>query len=212
MRVALVGGTGKQGRGLALRWARAGHEVRVGSRDGERGRAAAAEFGAGVAGGDNAWAVSEADVVVVCVPYAAHRATMQWLAGVLGDRVAIDVTVPLAPPKLSRVTLPEGQAAALEAQAILGADAKLVAALHHVSSVHLADVDHAIDCDVLVCSDHAGARDAAIALVEDLGVRALDAGALRNAIALESLTPVLIHMNKRYKSSGTGIRVTGLPR
>jgi hypothetical protein len=212
MRVALVGGTGKQGRGLALRWARAGHEVRVGSRDGERGRAAAAEFGAGVAGGDNAWAVSEADVVVVCVPYAAHRATMQWLAGVLGDRVAIDVTVPLAPPKVSRVTLPEGQAAALEAQAILGADAKLVAALHHVSSVHLADVDHAIDCDVLVCSDHAGARDAAIALVEDLGVRALDAGALRNAIALESLTPVLIHMNKRYKSSGTGIRVTGLPR
>jgi hypothetical protein len=212
MRVALVGGTGKQGRGLALRWARAGHEVRVGSRDGERGRVAAAEFGAGVAGGDNAWAVSEADVVVVCVPYAAHRATMQWLAGVLGDRVAIDVTVPLAPPKLSRVTLPEGQAAALEGQAILGADAKLVAALHHVSSVHLADVDHAIDCDVLVCSDHAGARDAAIALVEDLGVRALDAGALRNAIALESLTPVLIHMNKRYKSSGTGIRVTGLPR
>jgi hypothetical protein len=212
MRVALVGGTGKQGRGLALRWARAGHEVRVGSRDGERGRAAAAEFGAGVAGGDNAWAVSEADVVVVCVPYAAHRATMQWLAGVLGDRVAIDVTVPLAPPKVSRVTLPEGQAAALEAQAILGADAKLVAALHHVSSVHLADVDHAIDCDVLVCSDHAGARDAAIALVEDLGVRALDAGALRNAIALESLTPVLIHMNKRYKSSGTGIRITGLPR
>jgi hypothetical protein len=81
-----------------------------------------------------------------------------------------------------------------------------------VSSVHLADVDHAIDCDVLVCSDHAGARDAAIALVEDLGVRALDAGALRNAIALESLTPVLIHMNKRYKSSGTGIRITGLPR
>ena len=211
MRVALVGGTGKQGRGLALRWARAGHEVRVGSRDGERGRAAAAEFGAGVAGGDNAWAVSEADVVVVCVPYAAHRATMQWLAGVLGDRVAIDVTVPLAPPKLSRVTLPEGQAAALEAQAILGADAKLVAALHHVSSVHLADVDHAIDCDVLVCGNDPDSRQQVVELAEAAGMKAWHAGQLANSVVAEALTSVLIFMNNRYGIDGAGIRVTGTP-
>ncbi len=209
MRIALVGGTGKEGRGLALRWARAGHDVRIGSRDAERGRAAAEELG--VQGGDNDWALSEAEVIVVCVPYGAHEATMTVLKDVVGDRIVIDITVPLAPPKVSQVQLPEGQSAALEAQAILGADVKLVASLHHVSNAHLADVDHDIDCDVLVCGDDKHAREAAIAVIGDLGVRALDAGKLRNAIALESLTPVLIHMNKRYESAGIGIRITGLP-
>lgn len=218
MKLAIIGGTGKEGSGLALRWARAGHAVALGSRDAERGAQGARSLadrlggdGGDIRGGDNAWAVGEADVAVLSVPYAAHRDTLAALGPALAGKILIDITVPLAPPKVTRVHLPGGQAAALEAQALLGADVRVVAALHHISSVHLADVEHAIDSDVLVCADDAGARDTAISLIGDLGVRALDAGPLQNAIALESLTPVLLYMNRRYKGRGCGLRITGIP-
>jgi 8-hydroxy-5-deazaflavin:NADPH oxidoreductase len=214
MRIGIVGGTGREGRGLALRWARAGHEVALGSRDEERARARAAELtatGAGtIEGGSNEWAVSAAQVVLLSVPYAAHGDTVRALAPHLAGRVVIDITVPLKPPKVHQVNLPEGQAAALEAQAILGPGTPVVAALHHVSSTHLADAEHPVDCDVLVCSDDAKAMETAIGLIQQLGVRAFDAGPLRNAVALESLTPVLLHLGKRYKNPGVGIRFTGL--
>ena len=214
MRVAIVGGTGKEGRGMALRWARAGHEVTLGSRDAARAQHIAAELsasaGKSIAGGTNAWAIERAEVVVLSVPYAAHRDTLSGLREALRGKVLIDITVPLRPPNVRRVQLPEGHAAALEAQALLGADTKVVAAFHHVSAVHLADLEHAIDCDVLVCSDDPGALAAGIALAEGLGTRGLDAGALANAVALESLTPVLLQLNKKYASAGTGIRFTGL--
>lgn len=214
MRVAIIGGTGKEGRGMALRWARAGHEVLIGSRDGARAEHAAAELGAlagkPVRGGDNATVVAQAEVAVLSVPYAAHRETLIGLREALRGKVLVDITVPLQPPNVRRVSLPEGKAAALEAQALLGVDTKVVAAFHHVSAVHLAALDHAVDCDVLVCSDDAGALAAGIALAEGLGTRGLDAGGLANAIALESLTPVLLHLNRKYKSAGAGIRFTGL--
>lgn len=214
MKVGIVGGTGKEGSGLAVRWARAGHDVRIGSRGAEKGVTRAAELseqaGATITGGDNPSAVAHGDVVVVSVPYSAHAATYASIKDAIGDKAVVDITVPLKPPKVREVHLPEGQSAAMEARAILGDDAHLVAALHHVSSVHLGDADHEFDCDVLVCSDHAEARDAVIALIGDLGMRALDAGPLRNAVALESLTPVLLYMNKKYKSTGTGLRITGV--
>lgn len=224
MRIGIVGGTGREGKGLGLRWARAGHEVALGSRDEERARARADELRAGVhagglpqtpgggsiTGGSNEWAVKDAAVVVLSVPYGAHAETLKALAPHLAGKVVIDITVPLRPPKVHQVHLPEGQAAALEAQAILGAGTPLVAALHHVSSAHLGDADHGVDCDVLVCSDDKAALDLALGLIAELGVRAFDAGPLRNAIALESLTPVLLHMGKRYGSPGLGIRITGL--
>lgn len=214
MKIGLVGGTGREGSGLAMRWARAGHEVVIGSRDGARGEARAKELselaGAAITGGDNL-AACDAEVVVVCVPYGAHRATMESIKDAAQGRIVVDITVPLKPPKVSRVQLPEGQAAALESQAILGPEVRVVAALHHISSEHLGDVDHAIDCDVLTCADDPAARKAVIALLGDLGLRGIDAGPLCNAIALESLTPVLIHINKTYKAKGTGIRITGLP-
>jgi NADPH-dependent F420 reductase len=118
--------------------------------------------------------------------------------------------VPLKPPDVRRVNLPDGRAAALEAQALLGAQTTVVAAFHHVSAVHLADLEHAIECDVLVCSDDPAATARGIELAEGLGTRGLDAGALGNAVALESLTPVLLQLNRKYKSAGTGIRFTGL--
>jgi NADPH-dependent F420 reductase len=153
----------------------------------------------------------DAEVVVVCVPYAAHTATLESIRPALAGKLVIDITVPLAPPKVREVHLPEGHSAAQEAARILGVDVPLVAALHHVSSSHLADPDHAIDCDVLVCGDAAEGKAAAIDLMRDLGLRGLDAGPLRNAVALESFTPVLLYLNKRYGTAAAGLRITGLP-
>jgi NADPH-dependent F420 reductase len=213
MRIAVLGGTGKEGRGLALRWARAGHTVLLGSRDAERAREHAAHLTSlrcgAIEGGENAWAVERSEVVLVSVPYAAHAPLLTALRSALQGRVVVDITVPLRPPQVNEVHLPPGHAAALEAQSILGPGARVVATLHHVSSSHLGDPDRAIDCDVLVCSDHDDARALVMRLVGDLGMRGLDAGPLRNAVALEALTPVLLHLNKRYGSK-TGVRFAGV--
>jgi NADPH-dependent F420 reductase len=213
MKIAVVGGTGKEGSGMALRWAKAGHEVFIGSRDAPRAEAKAAELqqlaGGKISGGENAWTVAEAQVVVLSVPYAAHRQTLESLKAGLAGRTLIDVTVPLKPPQVRRVHLPEGLAAALEAQAIVGPSVPVVAALHHVSSQHLLDLEHALDCDVLACSDDPKALELCLGLIRDLGTRAFDAGPLANAIALESLTPLLLHLNRQYKTS-VGIRLTGI--
>jgi NADPH-dependent F420 reductase len=214
MRIGVVGGTGKEGRGMSMRWARAGHSVFIGSRDAARAEASAAEIsaevGCAVQGGSNVQAVEASELVVLSVPYSAHASTLESLKAALAGRVLIDITVPLQPPKVSQVNLPAGQSAALEAQALLGAATPVVAALHHVSAVHLRDLEHDIDCDVLACSDDKAALEKALAAIRDLGVRAIDAGALRNAIALESLTPVLLHINRSLKGRSAGIRITGV--
>ena len=163
-----------------------------------------------LAGAANADAVVGADAVVLCVPYSAHAATLRSLADALRGMLVVDITVPLRPPKVRRVHLPEGGAAALEAAAILGEGARVVAALHHVSSAHLADPEHVIDCDVLVCGRKAD-REIVRGLVADLGLRPVDAGVLANAVALEALTPVLLHVNRFYSAPGAGLRITGLP-
>lgn len=224
MKIAIVGGTGKEGIGLARRWAKAGHHVRLGSRDGVKAKGAASRMVQDlqahksssnlrfdVHGSNNAWAIDGAEVVVLAIPFAAHGSTLEQLRNDLSGKVLIDITVPLNPPKVSTVHLPDGQSAALRAQRLLGPEVAVVAALHHVSSTHLADLTHDIDCDVLACSDDQQALDKTLALIEDLGARGIDAGKLPNSIALESITPILIHLNKRYKCTGTGIRVTGLP-
>jgi len=215
MKIGIVGGTGREGRGLAVRWAKAGHDVFIGSRQAEKGHAKAAEFsdefGVDVRGADNLAACEHGDIVVVTVPYGAHRATFESIKDVVGDRVIVDITVPLKPPKVRSVNLPEGNAAALEARSYLPEGTRLVAALHHISSEHLSDPDYSFDCDVLICGDDKEARGAVIEAVSDLGLRGVDAGVLKNAIALESLTPVLLHINKRYKVVGAGVRITGIP-
>jgi NADPH-dependent F420 reductase len=194
VKIGLLGGTGKEGRGLAARWERAGHTCVIGSRDPARGdnRAAAA-----------------CDVVVLCVPYPAQASTLEELAPLLAGKIVVDLVVPLAPPQVTRVSLPAGGAAALEAQRI-APEARVVAALHHVSSAHLGDPAHAIPGDVLVCGDDAAAKDVVIALIAELPARALDAGPLANAVALEAMTPVLLYMNKKYKRAGLGLTIAGL--
>jgi NADPH-dependent F420 reductase len=213
MRIGVIGGTGKEGSGLARRWAGAGHTVTIGSRDAARGRQAAETLSGGglvISGGDNADAAAAGDVVVLCVPYGAHAETLASVKAQVSGKVLVDITVPLQPPKIRRVHLSPGRAAALEAQSFLGSSTKVVATLHHVSSEHLSEPGHAIDCDVLVCADDDDARRTVMGLIADLGLRALDAGPLENAIALEALTPVLLHLNKVYKGSTAGIRITGI--
>ncbi len=195
MKIGLVGGTGKEGRGLAARWARAGHEIVIGSRDPARG--------------DNA-AAADAEVVVLCVPYPAHATTVRELAPRLEGKIVIDLVVPLVPPRVTRVVIPEGGAAALEAQR-LAPGARVVGALHHVSSVHLGDLEHRMTGDVLICGDDPAAKDTVIALIADLGMRGLDAGPLANVVALEAMTPVLLYLNRRYQRTGLGLRIEGLP-
>ena len=215
MHLGIVGGTGSQGSGLAIRWARAGHAVAIGSRDAAKARKCAAELesiaGCIIEGGDNAWAARVGDVVVLTVPYEAHAETLLAIKDCVFRKVLIDVTVPLKPPKVGRVHLPDGDAAALETAALLGESTAVVAALHHVSASHLADATRRIECDVLVAADDPAAKAVALDLVRDLGLRGLDAGPLANAIALESLTPVLIHLNRVYKSKDAGILFTDLP-
>lgn len=214
MHIGIVGGTGKEGCGLALRWALAGHHVVIGSRDAARGRSKASELDADrgvITGGGNDAAVRAADVVVLAVPFSAHRATLVSIADELRGQLVIDITVPLQPPQVRRVHIPEGHGAALLAQRALGDRAVVASALHHVSAAHLGDPATTIDCDVLVCCDSREQRDRAMTLIGDLGLRAIDAGVLANSVALEALTPVLLHINRRYGSKGSGIRITGLP-
>lgn len=213
--IAVLGGTGKEGSGLAMRWASSGYRVVIGSRDAGRAAEKAIELnnlleGEYLTGTDNVTAAEQANVVVLSVPYDAHKSTLEAVRPYLAGKILVDVTVPLAPPKVRTVHVPEGKAAALEAQAYVGSDVKVVAAFQNVSAVHLKDLDHAVDCDVLVCGDDAEAKENVIQLVAALGMRGIDAGSLANAVAVEALTPVLLYINKKYSVPASGIRITGL--
>lgn len=214
--IAVLGGTGKEGSGLAMRWALKGYKVIIGSRDAERASNYASELSAklggnaSVVGMGNPEAAQQADVVVLSVPYPAHHATLESVKEHLSGKLLVDITVPLQPPKVRTVHLPEGKAASLEAQAILGETVKVVAAFQNVSAENLIDPHHVVDCDVLVCGNDAEAKAIVIKLVEATGMKGIDAGLLPNAIAIESLTPVLLWINKAYGVKHSGIRITGI--
>ena len=216
MTVAVLGGTGKEGSALALRWAQSGYRVLIGSREAERAAAKADELNEilgedVIVGMSNVDAAAQADLVVLSVPYTAHKAILESVKDVVQGKILIDVTVPLAPPDIRTVNVPEGKAAALEAQALLGDGVRVVAAFQNISYNHLKQLGHSIDSDVLICSNDAEAKQEVARLVEAIdGMRAIDAGPLANAVAVESLTPVLMYINRRYKSPGAGIRITGL--
>jgi NADPH-dependent F420 reductase len=215
-RIAILGGTGAQGTGLALRLAAAGHDVSIGSRDADKARGAASEAsartGKAVAGADNRSAAGGAEIVVLTVPYAVQRATVEDVLDQLQGKILVDATVPLVPPKVSVVQLPDGQSAIAAIQALAGKAVRVVSAFQNVSAQHLKDLEHAVDCDVLVCGDDQGACDIVIGLCADIGLRGLYSGPIRNSAAAEALTSVLININRRYKvPGGAGIRITGIP-
>jgi 8-hydroxy-5-deazaflavin:NADPH oxidoreductase len=207
--IAVIGGTGAEGSGLAARWARAGYRVIVGSRNAGSAAEMAAEIGA--EGLENAAAVAACDIAVLTVPYAAQRATLTGLREGLQGKILVDVTVPLVPPKVMRVQLPEEGCAALVAQAVLGENVRVVSAFQNVSAGHLKDPDYEIDCDVLITGDDPDAREEVVRLAAAAGLNGIEAGPLDNAVAAEALTSLLIWMNRKYKSPGAGIRITALP-
>jgi NADPH-dependent F420 reductase len=211
--LAILGGTGKEGPGLAYRWAKAGYHVIIGSRTAEKAERVAAKVNArlgrdAVRGMPNDLAARQCDIAVLTVPYAAHGATLRALKDALQDKVLVDVTVPLVPPKVTVVQMPPAGSAAQEAQQILGEGVQVVAAFQNVSHVHLQG-DHPVPCDVLVCGDSQEAREQALQLVAAAGLAGWDAGPLQNAVVVEGLTSILLGINKRYKMRGAGLRITG---
>ena len=205
--IAVIGGTGALGKGIARRLAKAGHSVTIGSRSAEKAKVAAEELGTEYAANEDA--ASGRDFVFVTVPYASQGDTLALIRDKVGDAIVVDTTVPLVPPKVMRVQLPAEGSAAMQAREHLGPDVRLVTGFHNVSAHHL-DSEHPIDCDVLVFGDDIEARKAVLELCPQMGVRGLSGGSLANSAAGEALTSILIYMNKTYKADGAGIRFTRL--
>lgn len=215
--IAVLGGTGKEGGGLALRWAHRGHRVILGSRSMEKAKEAADAMnaklgGTNVTGASNLDAAAQGEIIVLAVPYAAQLSTVDEVAAHLTGKILIDVTAPLVPPKVSQVQLPPGGSAVEAVQRKLGQSVRVVSAFQNISAHHLAKLDHDVDCDVLVCADDPSAAESVIELVEEIGLRAWNAGPLCNSVVAEGLTSVLIALNRRYKVPGSGIRITGVTK
>lgn len=216
--IAVLGGTGNLGGGLAGRWLQAGYRVVIGSRNIEKAQQAAAELTAVLAArgvdnvrveaADNRAAAAAADIVVLTVPFAHHESTLNDVRDVVQGKILVDVTVPLVPPKVARVQLPAEGSAGQIAQNILGSGVNVVSAFQNVAAVHLQDGSD-LECDVLVCGDSKEARAAVIELVEAAGLRGFHAGSIANSAAVEAMTSLLIFINKQYKCH-SGIKLTGL--
>jgi len=217
VKIAILGGTGEQGPGLALRWALAGEEIIIGSRSRERAEKVAAELNAElgesrIRGLENPQAAQEAELVVLTVPYPAHLSTLETVKSQLQGKIFVDVSVPLDPENPRRMKMPPEGSATEEAQAFLGPDTKVVAAFQNVSAHLLREPHHPIECDVLLCGNDAEAKRTVSGLVAKMGLQAYDVGPAESARVVEGLTSLLIRLNIRHKVKGSGIRLTGLPR
>lgn len=214
--IGMIGGTGKEGKGIAYRWLKAGYSVLIGSRQIEKAAMAADELkkmfpdGADVRGVTNQEAASQADLVVLTVPFNAHQITLEGLREELKGKILVDVTVPLVPPKVSKVQMPPAGSAAQEAHQILGEDVEVVSAFQNVSYERLIK-DEDIGCDILVCGTSKAARTIVLNLIREGGMIGYDAGPIENSVVVEGLTSVLIGINKQFGVQSAGIKIIGLP-
>ena len=213
--IAVLGGTGSLGGALARRWAQAGHEIWIGSRDAAKAQQAATAMleeapGLTIHGAALGDAAARAEIIVFAVPYASQIPTVEAIRGQVAGKIVIDTTAPLKPPKVGTVQLPPGGSAAVELQALLGDEAIVASAMQTVSAEKLSHAEH-IEADVLVAADKKDIADTVITLIADLGLRGYHAGPLANSAASEALTSVLIQLNRRYFSHA-GIRITGDPK
>jgi NADPH-dependent F420 reductase len=213
--IAILGGTGNEGPGLALRWAKSGYTVIIGSRQAEKAERVASELNQKlgqnlIKGLANETAAQIAETGILTVPYNAQESTLSSLREALQGKILINVTVPLQPPKVTHVNIPAGRSAGEEAQATLGDGVRVVTAFQNVGAAHLAEDEGHIDCDVLVCGDDKEAKAEAITLAEAAGMRGFDAGPLKNSVVVEGLTSILIGINIRHKVKATGIKITGV--
>jgi NADPH-dependent F420 reductase len=216
--LAILGGTGDLGTGLARRWAQAGYQVIIGSRTQDKAEAAVADLrevmaerGVGevsVRAMENLAAARAADIVTLTVPFSHQASTLELVKPALQGKILIDVTVPLVPPKVARVQLPPQGSAGQIAQELLGEEVDVVSAFQNVAAAHLQE-GRGLECDVLVSGNKKAARDEVIKLVEAAGMRGFHAGMINNAAAAEALTSVLITINKQY-GCHAGIKISGL--
>lgn len=217
MKIAIIGGTGPQGQGLALRFARAGIEVVVGSRDPSRAATTVAEVNAklpkgssNIVGLSNIDAIREADeMVIFAVPWSAHNDTLHNIKAELSGKILIDIVVPLSENDPKKVDMPPEGSATEAAQAILGSDVPVIGALHNVSATTLSNLDWDINCDVLVCGNSLEARKKVIELIKKIDVKAYNVGDAQSARCVEALTPILIRLNisKMVPFSHSGIQI-----
>ena len=208
--LAILGGTGPQGRGLALRFARAGYPVVIGSRDPAKAEAAAAKLPDLVSGAGNADAAAAADVVFVAVPWDAHEATLRSLVTELAGRIVVDLVNPMTFDEHGPVGLPVAEGSSAEQARAILTGSIVVSGFHHVSAKLLLDTDGDVDTDIMICGDDQAAKDRVMALAATIpGVRSVDSGPLRLARHLEGMTSVLLSVNRQYKTT-TGIRLTRL--
>jgi NADPH-dependent F420 reductase len=211
--IAILGGTGDLGTGLAMRWLRAGHHIVIGSRTADKAEEAVAKLrefhpGADLRAMDNTAAAAAGTVVALTVPAAHQLATLDSVREQLQGKLLIDVTVPLVPPKVGTVQLPPEGSAGKRAQMLLGEGVDVVSAFQNVAA-HLLQQDVAIECDVLVCGNKKAARERVIALAADAGMRGWHAGPIENSAATEALTSVLIQINRGGELQHAGIRIIG---
>jgi NADPH-dependent F420 reductase len=209
MKLAILGGTGSLGKGLASRWIKAGHDVLIGSRDLVKAKEISIKLGLDASSGMlNLDAAKSCELACLTVPFAHQESTLLSIDDALVNKILIDATVPLMPPKVMRVQLPEVGSAALNAQAILGTDTTVVSAFQNISA-ELLQTDADIDCDVLVAGDLIDARNIVIDLAADAGLTGWHAGPLCNSVAAEALTSILIAINKKHSLAHSGIKITG---
>lgn len=216
--LAILGGTGDLGTGLARRWAQAGYEVIIGSRTLEKAEAAVADLRevmaergvseVSVQAMSNADAAAAAGIVTLTVPFSHQVSTLESVRDALQGKILIDVTVPLVPPRVARVQLPPEGSAGQIAQELLGEEVAVVSAFQNVAAAHLQE-GKGVECDVLVSGNKKEARQEVIKLVEAAGMRGFHAGMINNAAAAEALTSVLIAINKQYNCHA-GIKISGL--
>ena len=217
--IAILGGTGKEGKGLAYQWAKRGHTVIIGSRLVEKALAAAQEINQKlpesirqeVKGMINDEAAAICSIAVLTVPFSAHVSMLESLKGKLDNKLLIDVTVPLVPPKVTKVQLPQAGSAALETRSILGETLQIGSAFQNISYENLWN-DREPDCEVLVTGTSRETREKVLELVKDAGLVGWDAGPLENSVVAEGLTSILIGINKQYGVASSGIRITGVDR
>jgi NADPH-dependent F420 reductase len=213
--IAILGGTGKEGKGLGYRFAIKGFRVCIGSRTLVKARETASELmglihhPVTIQGYSNLEASAISDIIILTVPYSAHRAILENLKSTLTGKILIDVTVPLVPPKVTKVQMPAAGSAAQEAYLILGEGVRLASAFHHISYENLL-LEEDINCDVFVTGTSLETRKKVLELVAALGLQGWDAGPIENSVVLEGLTSILIGINKQFGRKSAGIRITGI--
>ena len=211
--IAILGGTGDLGTGLAIRWSKAGYRIVIGSRTLEKAQAAVAALQeispqTPADAMENLDAAAAGDIVVLTVPAEHQISTLEYVQGNLSGKILIDVTVPLVPPKVGTVQLPAEGSAGKRAQDFLGEDVMVVTAYQNIAA-HLLQQDVVIECDVLVCGNKKAAREKVIQLTEEAGMTGWHAGPVANSAAAEALTSILIQINRGGKVSHSGIKIIG---